>query len=412
MCDLPVSSEVEDSLRFRLQSLQELTECTEKCQQQLNGLFEAFGWSNEMNSIEDSMEVCQYDHNHRVPKKSMARHEASCRLNKMGYSREEQGAMYDTAICYEKTKVHTLVIDKHTQQQIILQAKASAPIGRTEGLYCQSEYSSDPPDVPQNHKRSICDFTVADRLALYDHVIREAGQPKALTKPVENDDLYVDLVAKLKKDEEQNGPKSHLEVLAEMRDYKRRRQSYRAKNVHITKKTYTEVIREVIDVHSGELARVWEEEEELGASRHSSHRRRSEERRSVSVESRSSLSCSRRRRHRSPERSPDRERGKDRDREWDKDKDKDKDKDRDRERDKDQDRDRDKDKDKDKDKDQERDKGKDRDRERDNDRDRDREQVKDKHKDKHKDRDRDDRKQRDLHSPEERRHERKKRKRT
>lgn len=42
-------------------------------------------------------------------------------------------------------------------------------------------------------------------------------------------------------EEEQSGPKSHLEVLAEMRDYRRRRQSYRAKNVHITKKSYTEV---------------------------------------------------------------------------------------------------------------------------------------------------------------------------
>ena len=41
--------------------------------------------------------------------------------------------------------------------------------------------------------------------------------------------------------EEQNEPKSHLELMAEMRDYKRRRQSYRAKNVHITKKSYTEV---------------------------------------------------------------------------------------------------------------------------------------------------------------------------
>lgn len=139
-------------------------------------------------------------------------------------------------------------------------------------------------------------------------MIREANQQRAPTKPVENDDLYVDLVAKLKKDEEQNGPKSHLEVLAEMRDYKRRRQSYRAKNVHITKKTYTEVIREVIDVHSGELARLWEEEEAFRTSRHSSHRRRSEERRSVSVESRSSLSSSRRRRHRSRERSQDRDR--------------------------------------------------------------------------------------------------------
>ncbi|XP_035272100.1 U11/U12 small nuclear ribonucleoprotein 48 kDa protein isoform X1 [Anguilla anguilla] len=311
MCDLPVSSEAADSLNVRLQSLQELTECTEKCQKQLDGLFEAFGWSNEMNvnSIQqDSLEVCPYDRNHRVPQKSIERHKAACRLSKMGYSREEQAGMYDPTICYEQTKVHSLVIDKATQEQIILKGKASAPIGRTEGLYCQSEYSSDPPDVPQNHKRSICDLTVADRLALYDHVIREANQQRAPAKPVENDDLYVDLVAKLKKDEEQNGPKSHLEVLAEMRDYKRRRQSYRAKNVHITKKTYTEVIREVIDVHSGELARLWEEEEAFRTSRHSSHRRRSEERRSVSVESRSSLSSSRRRRRRSRERSQDRDR--------------------------------------------------------------------------------------------------------
>lgn len=48
-------------------------------------------------------------------------------------------------------------------------------------------------------------------------------------------------------DDSQKGPKSHLEILAEMRDYKRRRQSYRAKNVHITKKSYTEVRSEKKD---------------------------------------------------------------------------------------------------------------------------------------------------------------------
>ena len=36
-------------------------------------------------------------------------------------------------------------------------------------------------------------------------------------------------------------PKSRFEVLAEQRDYKRRRQSYRAKNVHITKRSAVEV---------------------------------------------------------------------------------------------------------------------------------------------------------------------------
>lgn len=57
--------------------------------------------------------------------------------------------------------------------------------------------SSDLPDVPQNHKRALCDLTVADRLAIYDHVIQQASQQSA--KRESNEDLYVDLVAKLKK---------------------------------------------------------------------------------------------------------------------------------------------------------------------------------------------------------------------
>ncbi|KAG7469832.1 hypothetical protein MATL_G00132970 [Megalops atlanticus] len=321
MCDMHMNIEELDSLHSRQERLQELTDFTESCQKKLEGLFEALGWSQEMNadSMQEPMEVCPYDPNHRVPQKSMERHKASCKLSKMGYSREEQAEMYNPTVCYEKTNVPSLIIDKHAQRQIILKAKACAAPGRTEVQYSQSEYSADPPDVPQNHKHAICDLTVADRLALYDHVTREASQQRAQAQSSNNDDLYVDLVAKLKKGEEQNGPKSHLEVLAEMRDYKRRRQSYRAKNVHITKKSYTEVIREVIDVHSGELAHLWQEEEreaeeESQSSRHSSHRRRSEERRSASEESRHSHASSRdahssrHRRHRSRERSRDRDR--------------------------------------------------------------------------------------------------------
>ena len=42
--------------------------------------------------------------------------------------------------------------------------------------------------------------------------------------------------------EQQNqGQKSRAELLAEMRDYKRRRKSYRAKNISITKRTTTQV---------------------------------------------------------------------------------------------------------------------------------------------------------------------------
>ncbi|XP_019896306.2 U11/U12 small nuclear ribonucleoprotein 48 kDa protein isoform X2 [Esox lucius] len=254
-------------------------------------------------------EVCPYVPNHRVPSRSMERHKATCRLTQLGYSHEEQAEMYDTSVCYEDTNVTSFTMDKHTQRQVILEARANAPPIRTEGLYSQSDYSTDPSEVPQNYKRATCDLTVADRLALFEYVTREASQQKDQAGATNNEDLYVDLVAKLKKDNDQKEPKSHLELMAEMRDYKRRRQSYRAKNVHITKKSYTEVIREVISVHSAELSSQWKEEREdlVKESRHGSQRR-SENRRSASAESHHSQvnSGDRHSSHHKVQRSPER----------------------------------------------------------------------------------------------------------
>ncbi|MCI4374053.1 hypothetical protein PGIGA_G00001610 [Pangasianodon gigas] len=277
-----------EALQERLETLHQLTEFTQNCRAQLTELFEVLGWSWEnYSSQQDKMEVCPYDPNHTVPCRSMENHRTTCLLSQLGYSREEQAEMYETSFCYEKANIPSIKLDKHAQHQVILQAQASAPPLQSSGNYCQKDYSTEPADVPQNHKRAICDLTTADRLALYDHVIQEAIQQSA--KASNSEDLYVDLVSKLNKDEEKSGPKSHLEVLAEMRDYRRRRQSYRAKNVHITKKSYTEIIREVIDVHSGELAKLWQEEreEETKTSQHS-HRKLPDEGRSASIESRES----------------------------------------------------------------------------------------------------------------------------
>ncbi|KAJ7985504.1 hypothetical protein DPEC_G00352740 [Dallia pectoralis] len=315
-------SHVEDeTLHARLRSLEELTEFTGNCQRQLNELFDTLGWRQDMvnGSALEPMDVCPYDPHHRVPSRSMERHTAACQLTQMGYSHKEQTEINDRSVCYENTNVTSFTIDKHTQRQVILEARANAPVSRTEGLYSQSEYSTDPPDVPQNYKRATCDLTVADRLALFDYVTRETSQQKDQAGAANNEDLYVDLVAKLKKDNDQKEPKSHLELMAEMRDYKRRRQSYRAKNVHITKKSYTEVIREVISVHSTELSNQWKEEKEDVVKES-----RSEERRSASAESRhSQISCRdrrssqhklkhspERRKEPSVEKSPDHRRGK------------------------------------------------------------------------------------------------------
>ncbi|XP_037532709.1 U11/U12 small nuclear ribonucleoprotein 48 kDa protein [Nematolebias whitei] len=300
------SSQTEDFLD-RVDRLQELTEFTEKCNKQLNEIFETLGWSRDhsKDSSQEPMVQCPYDPAHKVPVSTMEKHKASCKLRKMGYSAEEQAQMHDPSVCYENSSVRSFLMDKSTQHQVIIQARSAAPLMRMEGVFWQGQFSGQPVDVPQNHKRAVCDLTVADRLALYDHVTGVLNQQKETASS--NEDLYVDLVSKLRKGEKQNEPKSHLERMAEMRDYKRRRQSYRAKNVHITKKSYTEVIRDVISVHSEELARQWKEddddEKESSRSDHSSHSRWTDRRQSGSSESHRSHH----KRHRSRERSHDRE---------------------------------------------------------------------------------------------------------
>ncbi|KAK9960865.1 hypothetical protein ABG768_008699 [Culter alburnus] len=307
------------SLQERMQRLQELTDFTESCQAELRDLFDSLGWSQELDTHAVQMEVCPFDPNHTVPRERMEKHKAACQLSQLGYSKEEQAEMFDPSVYYEKANIPSITMDKDTFRQVILQTRENAPHVSSAGLHTQSDTSTDLPDIPQNHKRALCDLTVAERMAVYDHVIQEASQQSA-KRESNNEDLYVDLVAKLKKGEQQSGPKSHLEVLAEMRDYRRRRQSYRAKNVHITKKSYTEVIREVIDIHSGELGRIWQEvkDEESRASQPSSHSYRgaSEKGRSASVESRESRISSRdehgHKQHRKRSRSRSRKRSRER----------------------------------------------------------------------------------------------------
>ncbi|XP_059584580.1 U11/U12 small nuclear ribonucleoprotein 48 kDa protein [Alligator mississippiensis] len=280
---------------------------------------------------EDDKVVCPYDANHQMPKSSLEKHVVSCRLRKLDYSKEEEAEMYDSSVFYEKVNIPTVVMDKDLQFHVMKQARILS--AKEGGSYSQGASSLLPVEVPQNHKRFICDLSQADRLALYDYVVEETKKQRSRSQFTENDsDLFVDLAAKISQDDSQKGPKSHLEILAEMRDYKRRRQSYRAKNVHITKKSYTEVIRDVIAVHMEELSSHWQEESRLDndaevceggkSSIPAKSSGRKEERRSASVDSRQSCESSkdtdRSRQRRDASRSPEkrrrsRERGKERD---------------------------------------------------------------------------------------------------
>nr|XP_020652834.1 U11/U12 small nuclear ribonucleoprotein 48 kDa protein isoform X2 [Pogona vitticeps] len=255
--------------------------------------------------------TCPYDANHQMSKSSLEKHMVSCRLRKLEYSKEEETEMYDSTFFYEKARIPKVQMDKNLQFHIIKQA-----IAKECGSYYAGAYSSQPVEVPENHKRYICDLTQADRLAIYDYVLAETKNQRSRSQLTENDsDLFVDLAAKISQEDGQKGPKSHLEILAEMRDYKRRRQSYRAKNVHITKKSYTEVIRDVIGVHMEELASHWQEEnrsaetcEDDASSFSAKSSGRKEEQRSASADSRQSSESSRdadhSRHRRSSSRSP------------------------------------------------------------------------------------------------------------
>ncbi|KAM6186572.1 U11/U12 small nuclear ribonucleoprotein 48 kDa protein [Rhynchocyon petersi] len=268
--------------RRRLQ--EDLEEFVESSFRTVEEVITSLGWSldqldpGEEEAVENEVVICPYDSSHRMPESSLAKHLVSCRLRKRDYTKEEENEMYNPEFFYENVNVPSITLNKDLQLQIIKQARTAD--GKDGDSSNQRIYSSLPVDVPLNHKRFVCDLTQADRLAIYDFVVDETKKKRSSSQIIENDsDLFVDLAAKINQDNSQKCPKSYLEILAEVRDYKRRRQSYRAKNVHITKKSYTEVIRDVINVHMEELSSQWQEEQEKDGAI------KKEDRRSASVDS-------------------------------------------------------------------------------------------------------------------------------
>ncbi|XP_075682776.1 U11/U12 small nuclear ribonucleoprotein 48 kDa protein [Rhinoderma darwinii] len=316
------------------QLLQELKNFTELCRGRLTQLLQDLGWEQQQQQEEKAeagreqdTAVCPYDSNHRMPKSSLEKHVVLCKRHRLGYSKEEAD-VHDPQFFYEKAKVTSITIDTSKQFQIITDAKDNAPASSDDKLWDKRDYSTSAVEVPLNHKYAVCDLTAADRLAIYEYVLLETKKQT----PVEQNasDLFEDLTSKMNQGDENKCPKSHLEIMAEMRDYKRRRQSYRAKNVHITKKSYTEIIRDVINVHMEEMSSKWHDDvhDEASSTVSSSSMKRRE--RSRSTESRQSAG-SHRDRHRSERRTERssstrrrRSRGRDKDSRHEKDRDEDK----------------------------------------------------------------------------------------
>ncbi|XP_071483669.1 U11/U12 small nuclear ribonucleoprotein 48 kDa protein-like [Diadema antillarum] len=202
--------------------VEEVSEFIKSCNHTLEEVLKGIGWSREELQDQEPLLPCPRNTNHAVQRESLNAHVKRCEWSGDGYSKAERENAEDLShneFFYEKSNsVHGVTLDNSTGT------------------------------LPRTMDRLAVEASPSERLALY-----ETALEKCQARRREEQD-YTDLELNLDQDQNDDDnagakPKSRLEVLAEMRDYRRRRQSYRAKNVHITRKTKTDVMREIIDTH-------------------------------------------------------------------------------------------------------------------------------------------------------------------
>ncbi|XP_076325865.1 U11/U12 small nuclear ribonucleoprotein 48 kDa protein-like [Tachypleus tridentatus] len=234
--------------------LKKLNKFTEDFRNELNSILSVLEWTSESFEVlqKEKMVTCPLDSGHRLPSSSLSRHTEFCKWFKAGYTREEMEKAVPSSHFFYKTStsVVPVLIDKKTQKDILLKAEQK---GLLQG---PSKAVLEDKDVPLTMERCVTELSPEERLAIYEHVVEKG---KATNKPMafRLEDLQMSFE---KKDKAPENPKSELELLAELRDYKRRRVSYRSKNVHITKKSYTEKLRDVIENQTEYLKALREQE--------------------------------------------------------------------------------------------------------------------------------------------------------
>lgn len=194
----------------------------------LDGIAKSLDWDKEVLASQEHVKSCQCPVNegHVMESCYLDKHVGKCRLRNLGVDLKND-------VCPSSCFFY-----KSSSSVVSVASNAS-------GLE---------PDIPAEVLRFR--QTPEERLRSYDHVVEIAKSKRKLQGEQSEGDVNM-------ADDAPKGVgeqfKSKLEMLAEQRDYKRRRQSYRAKNVHITKRTPTDIMREIIDNRMQELRNMQEE---------------------------------------------------------------------------------------------------------------------------------------------------------
>jgi len=185
---------------------------------------------------------CPHDSNHWVSSKNLQKHASKCKWKVLGYTSDEVNE---------------------------IQESENMSNSKSHGIIQKLFPDLNPMELLTYEKYTTL-LTSQQRLQLYDESV-------SLCKNVikDNDPFLYENLDKdaLKKLSSKNASPSNINIIKELRDFKRRRRTYRAKNVAVTKRSYTEVLRDVLKTHMENLQQSLETTKDIRFSRNRNHER-------------------------------------------------------------------------------------------------------------------------------------------
>lgn len=248
---------MEEKERARQEFLNETKAFLQTCQNTFSKVLQELDWSPSHFVEQKDIGVCCYNPGHIMKTEDMKKHEEICRFTSRGVPKAEalDESKRTSQFFYENvSSVCNVPIDKETLNKVLWDHH----VENHSIFYGKSE-------VPLTTEEAAIMLTPSERGALHNFIIKTAKEQHKV-HGVETDTLltadFQEIVKKKALEGQNSKPTSYTEYLKAMRDYKRRRQSYRAKNVHITRKSYTEIIKEVIENQTDYLTEILKQDQE------------------------------------------------------------------------------------------------------------------------------------------------------
>ncbi|XP_050407439.1 U11/U12 small nuclear ribonucleoprotein 48 kDa protein [Patella vulgata] len=229
----------EEELKKRQAYISNLKTFLAEQQEKISLTLETLGWSPEHFIKPQNKAVCPFDRNHVIPEDKFEKHKEKCELKSKGVPNYLLGEVIDEEKRIKKTSVNTVKLDEAELNSILW----------NRAVDCGQVYTGQR-KLPTTHEDEKVILSPQERLAIHEHIVSEAKSLGLMLNVDKDENLTTDWEKIIKKGvlkgEGDDDSLSLVQKLAAIRDFKRRRQSYRAKNVHTTRKSYTEIIQEVI----------------------------------------------------------------------------------------------------------------------------------------------------------------------